>query len=97
MHAVDRQENLLHCQYKHIALSSFIYRSFTERVPDSIEHENRLMQMMCLRNNWVYIDKDSIDNQCLSSDGLLLNGLGSEALRLTFAKGVKKLLHTINH
>lgn len=89
--------NLRHHKYKHVSLSSIVCRSSTVRIQDTIKQHNTMLQMTCLRNKWLYIDNDAINSECLDSDGLHLNGLGTEKLTYTIAKGVNDMLFNANH
>jgi hypothetical protein len=72
------EANLKHHNYSRVAISSIIHRRSTERVSRKIKNLKIVLQSMCTRNNWIYIENDFIDESCIEGDGVQLNGRGGE-------------------
>jgi hypothetical protein len=75
-----------------VAFSSIVYRNATPWVCEKINYANELINMMCSKNGWTYIDNDFIDYTCVSHDNVHLNGRGSELLTYTLCQAIDKLV-----
>ena len=82
------EANLKFHKYTSCAFSSIIHCDSTQRVHENVIHINSVLQMMCVRNKWTFIDNDCIEERCLSHDSLHLNTLGYELFATTLCKGI---------
>ena len=87
--------NLVRSEYKQVAISSIVHRQGPPRMHNDITTINTRLAMMCSTNEWTFIDNDNIDDECLSGDGVHLNGIGDERLTMNFVNGIKQLVNTI--
>jgi hypothetical protein len=91
------EANLVLNKLSNVVFSSIVYRNATPWVCEKINYANELINMMCSKNGWTYIDNDFIDYTCVSHDNVHLNGRGSELLTYTFCKAIEKLVKVSNH
>ena len=90
----ERLEHNLRVQNRsHVAISGLVYRHTSVDTRKNVYTVNNELAMMCARNNWIYIDNSNIDDKCLSSDGVHLNGYGEERLTVNLCNGIKDLCH----
>ena len=86
--------NLVRNEFKQVAISSIVHRQGPPRMYNDITTINTRLAMMCSTNEWTFIDNDNIDDECLSGDGIHLNGIGDERLTMNFVNGIKQLVNT---
>ena len=87
---LDRLEhNLVKLQYRHVLLSSIVYRGHTTpTMCENIKHVNTRLAMMCAKHKWIFIDNDNIEDTCLDADGVHLNSMGDDRLTMNIVRGI---------
>ena len=91
------ETNLVFHKYSKVAFSSIVQRNSTPRTYQNIKHVNEMIQLMCLKHGWSYIDNDYIDSKCICYDSVHLNGMGDELLTYSFARCIGSLGQHENH
>ena len=88
------ENNLVHKKLKNVGLSSIVYRR--DGVPDyKIRTVNRTIRNICIRNQWVFIDNDNIDESCLMNDMKHLNENGFNRMMMNFKLALSNFMKTL--
>ena len=88
------EHNLVRLQYRHVLLSSIVYRSHSSPTTcENTKHINTRLAMMCAKHKWTFIDNDNIDETCLDADGVHLNSMGDDRLTMNIVRGINYMLH----
>lgn len=91
---LDRLEyNLQRRGYKNVLMSSVVHRNSNRDTFKSVDKVNTRIALICAKNHWTFIDNDNLDETCLSSDGIHLNGIGDERFTTNICKGLKAAIH----
>ena len=76
-----------------LLFSIIVYRHTSVSTQRKVREVNTRLAMMGSSNKWMLIDTDNIDDTCLTSYGVHLNGIGDERLTMNICNGVKDLCH----
>ena len=95
-HRFQRLEaNINHKKLEHVGISSIIHRRGTIYKEQTMA-VNKVLRQMCIRNQWLYIDNDNIDEQCLWKDGFHLNQKGKQQFIQNVASTVSPFMKTLS-